>query len=75
MEVYLNVIEMGDGVYGAEAASEYYFHKHARDITSPEAALIAGCLPQPFKLNPGNPSGLYAGPPGVYFNPNGPLGG
>jgi monofunctional glycosyltransferase len=61
MEVYLNVIEMGDGVYGAEAASEYYFHKHAKDITSPEAALIAGCLPQPFKLNPASPSAYMLG--------------
>ena len=56
MEVYLNVIEMGDGIYGAEAASGYYFHQHAKDITAVEAALIAGCLPQPFKLNPARPS-------------------
>lgn len=56
MEVYLNVIEMGDGIYGAEAASQAYFHKHAKDLTASEAALIAGCLPQPFKLSPAHPS-------------------
>ena len=56
MEVYLNIIEMGNGFYGAEAASEYYFHKHSKDITYEQAALIAGCLPDPMKLNPANPS-------------------
>lgn len=56
MEVYLNEIEMGDGIYGAEAASQIYFHKHAKDLTPQQAALIAGCLPDPRKLNPGNPS-------------------
>jgi monofunctional glycosyltransferase len=56
MEVYLNIIEMGNGIYGAEAASQFYFHKHAKDLTSEEAALIAGCLPEPLKLNPTNPS-------------------
>src|SRR6185437_13310212 len=40
MEVYLNVIEMGDGIYGVEAASEAYFHKHASELTNQEAAAI-----------------------------------
>lgn len=56
MEVYLNIIEMGNGIYGAEAASEFYFHRHAKDLTAEQAALIAGCLPEPLKLNPANPS-------------------
>ena len=61
MEVYLNVIEMGDGIYGAEAASQHYFHKHAKDLSAGEAALLAGCLPQPLKLNPGQPSAYLLG--------------
>jgi monofunctional biosynthetic peptidoglycan transglycosylase len=56
MEVYLNVIEMGDGIYGAEAASEYYFGKHAGELTKEQAALITVCLPNPRKFNPAHPS-------------------
>ena len=47
LEVYLNVVEMGDGIFGAEAASEKYFNKHAKDLTRSEAAMIAACLPNP----------------------------
>ncbi len=47
LEVYLNVIEMGKGVFGIEAASEQYFHKHAKDLTRTEAAMIIACLPNP----------------------------
>jgi monofunctional biosynthetic peptidoglycan transglycosylase len=47
MEVYLNVIEMGPGVFGIEAASQKYFHKHAKDLTRAEAAEIIACLPNP----------------------------
>jgi monofunctional biosynthetic peptidoglycan transglycosylase len=47
MEVYLNVIEMGKGIFGIEAASEAYFHKHAKDLTRVEAAEIIACLPNP----------------------------
>ena len=61
MEVYLNVIEMGNGVYGAEAASQYYFHKHAKFLTQGEAALIAACLPDPLKFNPGSPTPYLSG--------------
>jgi monofunctional biosynthetic peptidoglycan transglycosylase len=57
MEVYLNVIEMGDGIYGAQAASETYFKKDAKDLTAAEAALIAAVLPNPRKWNPAQPSG------------------
>ena len=56
MEVYLNVIEMGDGIYGAEAASQYYFHKSAKNLSPAQAASIAACLPNPIKFNAGNPS-------------------
>jgi monofunctional biosynthetic peptidoglycan transglycosylase len=55
MEVYLNVIEMGDGVYGAEAASEYYFRKHAKDLTPYQAASIASIIPDPVKWKLSNP--------------------
>jgi monofunctional biosynthetic peptidoglycan transglycosylase len=47
MEVYLNVIEMGPGVFGIEAASLKYFHKHAKDLSRAEAAMIIACLPNP----------------------------
>lgn len=57
MEVYLNVIEMGDGIYGAEAAAQHYFHKPASKLTSSQAALIAACLPNPLRFNAGKPSG------------------
>jgi monofunctional biosynthetic peptidoglycan transglycosylase len=49
MEMYLNVAEMGNGVFGAEAASLYYFNKHAKDLTPYEAARIAAILPNPQK--------------------------
>ncbi len=57
MEVYLNVIEMGDGIYGVQAASRAYFKKDAKNLTSSEAALIAAVLPNPRKWNAGNPNG------------------
>ena len=57
MEVYLNVIEMGPGIYGAEAAAQYYFGKPASKLSKREAALIAACLPNPLKRNPSKPSG------------------
>lgn len=56
MEVYLNMIEMGPGIYGAEAAARYYFHKPASKLTRGEAALIAASLPNPRKRNPAAPS-------------------
>ncbi len=49
MEVYLNVIEMGPGIFGIEAASKAYFNKHAKDLTRSEAAMIIACLPNPKK--------------------------
>ena len=56
MEVYLNVIEMGNGIYGAEAASQKYFHKPAVGLTRDQAALIATILPNPRKWDPSRPS-------------------
>ena len=47
MEVYLNVIEMGPGVFGIEAASKRYFHKSAKNLSRAEAAMIIACLPNP----------------------------
>jgi monofunctional biosynthetic peptidoglycan transglycosylase len=54
MEVYLNSIEMGDGVYGAEAASRHWYHKEARSLNRMEAAGIAVILPNPRKYKPVN---------------------
>ena len=56
MEVYLNVAEMGKGIYGAEAAAQIHFHKPAARLTRHEACLIAACLPNPLKRNAGAPS-------------------
>lgn len=56
MEVYLNVIEMGDGIYGAQAASKIYFKKDAKNLTAAEAATIAAVLPNPRKWNAGKPT-------------------
>lgn len=49
LEVYLNVAEMGTGVFGIEAASRQYFNKSAKKLTRKEAAMIAACLPNPKK--------------------------
>jgi monofunctional biosynthetic peptidoglycan transglycosylase len=50
LEVYLNTIEMGKGIYGIEAASQEYFHKPAKNLTREEAAMIIACLPNPKKF-------------------------
>ncbi len=50
LEVYLNVIEMGKGIYGIEAASQAYFNKPAKNLTQTEAAMIIACLPNPKKF-------------------------
>lgn len=54
LEIYLNVIEWGDGIYGAEAASRYYFKKGASDLTRDEAAFLSAMIPSP--LNVFNPA-------------------
>ncbi len=49
LERYLNVAEMGNGIFGVQAAARYYFNKDAKDLTKAEAAQIAACLPNPKK--------------------------
>ena len=56
LEVYLNVIELGKGVYGVEAASKKFFHKKAKQLTNAEAALMAAVLPNPIKFKINKPS-------------------
>lgn len=55
LEIYLNVAEFGEGVFGAEAAARHYFGKPARDLTRAEAALLATVLPAPKRLNAAQP--------------------
>jgi monofunctional biosynthetic peptidoglycan transglycosylase len=57
MEVYLNSIEMADGVYGAQAAAQHWYHKDAADLTKYEAAGIAAILPNPRKFRATRSSG------------------
>ena len=56
LEVYLNVIETGDGIYGVESASRTYFGKPASELNAREAALITVSLPNPRLMSPGQPS-------------------
>lgn len=60
MEVYLNSIEMGNGVYGAEAASQYWFKKTSKKLSKDESAAIASILPNPLKY--------IANPPSSYIS-------
>jgi monofunctional biosynthetic peptidoglycan transglycosylase len=56
LEVYLNIAEFGDGVYGAQAAAEEFFHKPAAQLGTHESALLASVLPNPKKLRADRPS-------------------
>ena len=56
LELYLNVIEWGDGVYGAEAAARKYFGKSAAELGAQESALLASAIINPRVLDPGHPS-------------------
>ncbi|MBW3521112.1 MULTISPECIES: monofunctional biosynthetic peptidoglycan transglycosylase [unclassified Chryseobacterium] len=56
LERYLNSIEMGQGVFGVEAAAQYYFGKPSKDLNTSEAAWIAAVLPNPKKYDPKDPS-------------------
>ena len=56
LEIYLNVAETGQGIYGAEAAALVYFNKSAYKLNRYEAALIAGSLPNPGRFSPARPS-------------------
>tara|TARA_R110002074_G_scaffold170005_2_gene331905 strand:- start:41931 stop:42629 length:699 start_codon:yes stop_codon:yes gene_type:complete len=56
LEVYLNIAEWGNGVFGLEAASRYHFAKSAAQLTAFEAALLAATLPSPLRYNPAQPA-------------------
>lgn len=58
LETYLNVAEMGKGIFGIESASLHYFKKHAKDLTKSEAAWIAAILPNPVLFSVEKPSPL-----------------
>lgn len=84
LEMYLNVAEFGDGLYGVEAASQKYFHKSAAKLSRDEAALLIACLPNPRKWSPAAPQPIVLrrqaailnamdelGPPAGFFSPAG----
>jgi monofunctional biosynthetic peptidoglycan transglycosylase len=56
LEIYINVVEMGERVYGAEAAAQAYFHSAAASLSPSQAALLAACLPNPRVMNPASPN-------------------
>jgi len=56
LEMYLNIAQFGPHLFGVEAAAEKYFHKHASQLTAPEAALLAATLPDPDHFDPAHPS-------------------
>ncbi|HXH75563.1 MAG TPA: monofunctional biosynthetic peptidoglycan transglycosylase [Bacteriovoracaceae bacterium] len=56
LEVYLNVIELGPGIYGAEGASQYFYKKSANKLSADEAHLFAAILPNPRRWNPKRPT-------------------
>ena len=56
LEMYLNVAQFGNGIYGVEAAAERFWHKPARRLSSAEAALLAAVLPSPLRLHADRPS-------------------
>ena len=60
LEVYLNVAQMGEGVFGIEAASQLNYHKSAATLNREEAAMIAACLPNPIKYTINPPARITA---------------
>jgi monofunctional biosynthetic peptidoglycan transglycosylase len=56
MEIYLNIVELGPGIFGVEAAAEHYFKRHAKDLSPGQAALLVSALPNPIERNPAKPS-------------------
>lgn len=56
LEVYLNVVELGNGIYGVEKASEIYFKRPAGQLTRSQAAMLAAVLPNPRKWDPAHPT-------------------
>lgn len=61
LEVYLNLAQWGQGIFGAEAAARHYFHKSAEKLDEKEAVLLATALPSPQHRNPAKPSPRQAG--------------
>ncbi len=59
LEIYLNIAEWGDGLYGIEAAARRYFHKSASELNAREATLLATALPDPIRRNPAHPTALH----------------
>lgn len=60
LEIYLNMAEWGDGIFGVQAASQHYFKKSARNLSAYEASLLAASLPNPTARNPARPSRYHA---------------
>ena len=56
LEIYLNIVEFGPGIYGVEAAAQRYFHTSAARLSRHQAALLAAVLPNPYRFNAGAPS-------------------
>lgn len=56
LEIYLNSAEWGEGIFGAEAAAQYYFHVPAKNLTKEQASLLAAVLPNPRVWNPAKPT-------------------
>lgn len=56
MEIYLNVAEWGEGIYGVESASRFYFNRPASDLTARQAALLTAALPAPLSRDPSRPT-------------------
>jgi monofunctional biosynthetic peptidoglycan transglycosylase len=75
LEVYLNIVEFGDGIYGAEAAARTYFGKPAKRLTPSEAALLAAVLPNPRKFHASAPSDYLRGRQAWILNQMRQLGG
>ena len=75
LERYLNVAEMGPGIFGVQAAAKKYFNKDAKDLTAAEAAQIAACLPNPKRLTVKPLSGYVAGRSGNIMRQMGNLAG
>jgi monofunctional biosynthetic peptidoglycan transglycosylase len=61
LEVYLNIVEFGDGIYGVEAAAQTYFRKPAKHLSASEAALLAAVLPNPHRFKVAAPSEYIRG--------------
>ena len=61
MEIYLNVVEWGPGVFGAEAAARHYFKRSAKQFSLRQSALLAATLPNPMARDPGAPEPCPAG--------------